>query len=262
VRGFFRQVPAAPATRRRRLLAIARAHRDAGVLFYQPPEPGAPESEARLQHAGQLLAACPVWGWPAGFTGRRDAFLIILTRVLGHSHAAARTITAQDVEVGDGMVRIRGRSVPAGGEPRRCPRCAVTRWLSVLGQADGVGRHDAYRELTGLAAATTLEEHGHTLKAPQRFRAAPSLLPPIDRHGWPAERHPVLSLRSIGTILATAAARGPAPGLSPPEALAPEGGLVCDDTALAALLAKVEENTADLDARIAQVLDADAAGRY
>jgi hypothetical protein len=270
VRGFFTEVSAAPATRRRRLLAISRAHRDAGALLYRPPDPEAREPEAARREAGRLLAACPSRGWPAGFTGRRDAFLIVLTRVLGYSHAGARTVTATDIEAGEGIVRLRGATVPVTGDPRTCPRCVVVRWLSVLDQADGVGRHDAYQALATASAPTVASEHVHTLAEPQRWRRARSLLPPIDQHGWIDDYHPVLSLRSIGTRLAAASAREPTPEAAPtPSAetaaegapAAPNHAVSLDDAELFALLADVEKGAADLNARIEALLRQDSSHR-
>jgi hypothetical protein len=268
LRGFFTEVSAAPATRRRRLLAISRAHRDAGVLLYRPPEESAHDPEAARREAGRVLAACPSRGWPAGFTGRRDAFLIVLTRVLGYSHAAARTVTATDIEAGEGIVRLRGATVPTSTDSRTCPRCVVVRWLSVLDQADGVGRHDAYQALATASAPTLASEHVHILDEPRRWRRAQSLLPPIDQHGWIDDYHPVLSLRSIGTRLAAAAARDPVPEAvdSPSEqAVGAEGvpaaqgqAASLDDAELFALLTDVEKGATELNARIEALLRQDS----
>jgi hypothetical protein len=268
VRSFFADVSGAPATRRRRLLAISRAHRDAGALLYRPPEESAHDPDAARREAGRLLAACPTRGWPAGFTGRRDAFLIVLTRVLGYSHAAARTVTATDIEAGQGIVRLRGKTVPVTEDPRTCPRCVVVRWLAVLDQADGVGRHDAYQALTTDSAPTVASEHFHTLAEQQRWRRARSLLPPIDQHGWIDDYHPVLSLRSIGTRLAAAAAHEPTPeAVHPPSTgaaaaegvpAAPDQAASLDDAELFALLADVENGAAELNARIEALLRQDS----
>jgi hypothetical protein len=257
LRGFFRQVPGKPATLRRRLRAIAAAHRAAGVLLYQPPQPGERDSGALLRDAGELIAACPTRGWPAGFTGRRDAFLVVLTTVLGHSHAAAREITAGHIDIGDGMIRIAGRAVPVSTDPRRCPRCAVARWLVVLDEADGLAPRTVHDELTLARPATASAEHAHAAPGTGRWRATGPLAPTIDRYGWRGGRP--LSRRAIGTILTTTAARGPTPEPDSPTLPAPTGRPTIDDAAVSALLAKIEDDTAALDARIAAILADDRA---
>jgi hypothetical protein len=97
--------------------------------------------------------------------------------------------------------------VPTTEDPRTCLQRDVVRWLSVLDQADGVSRHDAYRALATASAPTLASEHVHTLAAPQGWRLARSLLSPIDQRGWIDDYHPVLSLHSIGSRLAAAQAR-------------------------------------------------------
>jgi hypothetical protein len=260
LRGFFRQVSGAPATRRRRLLAIAAAHRAAGCLLYQPPDPTPSQRDpgAWLRAPGALIAACPMRGWPAGFAGRRDAFLIVLIRVLGHTHSGARGITPADIDIGDGLIRIRGDTVPATDDAATCPRCAVARWLTALDVADGLAPRTLQDELTTPAAPTIQAGHDHRSPETGRWRATGPLLPPIDRYGWRRDQKP-LSRCSIGTRLSLAATRErpPEPPQAPP---APESGLAIDDDAVTALLTKLEDDTAALDARIAAILDADAAG--
>jgi hypothetical protein len=260
MRGFFRQVSGAPVTRRRRLLAIAAAHRTAGCLLYQPPDPapGRHDPDARLRAAGALIAACPTRGWPAGFAGRRDAFLIVLTRVLGHSHSAARAVTAADIDIGYGLIRIRGDTIPTTDDARTCPRCAVARWLAALDEADGLAGRTLADELSTARAPTAESGHGHAVPEAGHWRATGPLLPPIDRYGWRRDPKP-LSRCSIGTRLALATTREPPP--EPPAAPpAPKPGLAIDDEAVTALLSKLEDDTAALDARITAILDADADG--
>jgi hypothetical protein len=206
VRGFFRFVPAAPATRRRRLLAIAAAHHQAGCLFYQPPDPAGPERiQARLAAAAAMIAACPARGWPLGLTGRRDAILIILVEVLGHTHRQVQRLTPNDVDAGQGIIRIRGRTVPESDEIRTCPRCAVARWLQVLDHPDPLGRSHAYTQIATARTPHNGDEHQHHPGDPRRWRAAPWLAPAIDQHGWIKDQP--LSQRSIGIHLQQARTR-------------------------------------------------------
>jgi hypothetical protein len=216
--GFFTQLPVRGTTPARRIAAIAAAHRNAGYLLQRPPN--TTHSDTR-PHPGPLIAACPTQGWPHGLLGRRDAFLITLTQVLGYSHTQARrihpgdiTITTdptpgtEDTHTGTGdaetvLPNIRGNAVPTTGDPRTCPACAVVRWLDILGIADGLGRGSARMQLAAATAPTALDPHHHTPTDPPRWRHAAQLLPAIDRHGWIDDYQP-LSTRSIHTRLTLA----------------------------------------------------------
>ncbi len=159
-----------------------------------------------------MIAACATRGWPAGLTGRRDAFLIVLTEVLGYPHRAARGLRPADIiepatgPAGEAVPWLAGRAVPGGGDPRSCPACAVARWLDILGMADGLGRGSARMALTAADAPTTASPHQHTSNEPARWRAAAVLLPAIDRHGWLDDYRPITT-RTIRTRLALAAGR-------------------------------------------------------
>jgi len=136
-----------------------------------------------------MIAACATRGWPAGLTGRRDAFLIVLTEILGYPHRAVRGLFPADITVptpgpaGESVPRLAGRPVPSGGDPRTCPACAVARWLDILGVADGLGHGSARTALTSVDAPTPTGPHQHTPTEPARWRGAAVLLPAVDRHG-------------------------------------------------------------------------------
>jgi hypothetical protein len=165
-----------------------------------------------------LIAACPTSGWPSGFHGRRVAFLIVLTKVLGYTTTQARQLRTGDIDpdpisspisihtaVGP---RIRGSAVPTSDDPRSCPACAVVRWLETLGAAEGLGRGSARMHLHAAQPTTPTSPHNHTITSPHRWRQATQLLPAIDRHGWIEDYRP-MSTRSITTRLALAASRCP-----------------------------------------------------
>src|ERR1700754_430004 len=84
--GFLTQVPTRGTTPARRVAAIAAAHRRTGHLLPRHTHTDTAPTDAHRPAArpdpGQLIAACPTRGWPHGFLGRRDAFLIVLTAVL------------------------------------------------------------------------------------------------------------------------------------------------------------------------------------
>jgi hypothetical protein len=238
--GFLTQVPARGTTPARRVAAIAAAHRHAGYLPPRPTHttqtatPDTDQPDARPD-PGQMLAACPTRGWPHGFLGRRDGFLIVLTSVLGYSRTQARHIQPTDITTSPSTStntdtgteidvdtdpaaapRIRGSVLPSSDDPRTCPACAAVRWLDILGIADGLGRGSARMHLTAASQPTSASPHHHTLTDTARWRHAAQLLPAIDRHGW-IDDYRSLSTRSIHTRLALAALRAASPGTTHPQ---------------------------------------------
>jgi len=206
--GFLAAAPARPATVARRVRAIAAAHRRAGYLLTRPEHgPAAPRAARarRRTDPGLMIAACATRGWPAGFSGRRDAFLIVATEVLGYPHAAARDLRPTEITFpasepdGETVLRIEGRAVSAGDDPRTCPACAVVRWLDILGVADG------------LAAA---RRAWPWLLFMHRLRPARTSTSPASPRGGAARRS--CCPRSIGTAGSTTTARSP-PAPSAPD---------------------------------------------
>ncbi len=152
-----------------------------------------------------MIAACPTRGWPTGFTGRRDAFLVVLVEVLGRTRDQARQLTPSEITTtGDGF-RIGGAAVPASDDPHTCPVCAVARWLEVCDLVDGLGRAIAREALTAAAAPSATSPHTH-VPCHQRWRQAPWLMIGIDQHGWLHDTEP-LSARSTSTRLIAIRAR-------------------------------------------------------
>lgn len=123
------------ASRRRRSAAISWARQQAG--FPAPirrsvirPHPAAFWSDELLDEALQRL---PLYGWPAGIFGRRDAVLLICRY---RAHLSFRQIVELDchdiVIVGDGALSIAGQVMPRHADPRCCPACCWLRWLVIL----------------------------------------------------------------------------------------------------------------------------------
>lgn len=209
--GFLTALPARPATLARRVRAIAAAHRRAGHLLDRPDiGPAAPSPSVarrpRWTDPGAMLAACPTRGWPCGLHGRRDAFLIVTALVLDLPQARVRGLLPAEVAVGADGALVCEQAVPSDADPRRCPRCAVVRWLEILGVLDGLGRGSARMDLTTAHAPTATDPHRHDLRGPRRWRAAATLLPALDRHGWHDDYRPITT-RTIRTRLALAGTR-------------------------------------------------------
>lgn len=211
VAGFLTAIPARPATVGRRLRAIAAAHRVAGWptehLHCELPVDAAGTGQARRrrERAGDLIAGCPTRGWPDGFTGRRDAVLVVLVEVLGHSRDRARRLTPDVITVTGHGLRIGSRAVPETDDPRSCPGCALVRWLEVCDLADGLGRALARRMLTSAIPPGPTDPHAH-LPGHQRWREAPWLVTGIDQHGRRRDDEP-LSSRAVTARLAAARRR-------------------------------------------------------
>jgi len=233
--GFLAALPARPATVARRVRAIAAAHRRAGHLLTRPdtgPAASRPAAAPRRPDPALMIAACATRGWPVGLSGRRDAFLIVLTESLGYTPRAARGLRAGDITVpttgpaGEAVPWLAGRAVPSCGDPRGCPACAVVRWLDILGVADGLGRGSARTALAAADAPTPASPHQHTPREPARWRAAAVLLPAVDRHGWLDDYRPI-STRTIRARLGLASGRAGPDGLpgeppdTPPAAVNP-----------------------------------------
>lgn len=239
--GFLSALPARPATLVRRVRAIAAAHRRAGYLLARPDTgPGAaPMARPRRRgpDPGLMIAACATRGWPCGFAGRRDAFLIVLTETLGYPHRSARELRPSDIHLplgagADDEARpvIAGQAVPTGDGPRTCPACAVVRWLQVLGIADGLGRGSARMALSAADAPTAASAHQHIPSEPARWRGAAVLLPAIDRHGWHEDYRPMTTsairarLARVAERVTTADPLGETPGPPPAPARAAATG--------------------------------------
>ena len=82
------------------------------------------------------LRDLPSHGWTAGWTGRRDRALLVLSYMAGLSYENIATLTVGDVTISDGTATIR---TPGGTTILRqaddgllCGPCALARWLHAL----------------------------------------------------------------------------------------------------------------------------------
>jgi len=140
---FLADCPAAPATQRRRVIAIDHHHSAAGHptpgadprvrgALGRPPTdlpPVTPETVARVDAALRML---PSRGWTDGLFGRRDRCLLVLSQLARIPHRHLAQLMAGDVTVADGVAAImvagHVRTVTAGDDPVTCGPCAVARW--------------------------------------------------------------------------------------------------------------------------------------
>lgn len=145
VLAFLADCPAAPATQRRRVIAIDHQHTTVGhpppgadpqvrAAVGRPPAeppPIAPEIRSRVDAA---LRALPSRGWTGGLFGQRDRCLLVLSQLAGIPHRQLARVTAADVTVAGGVATIAGAgrtwTVDAVPDPVLCGPCAVARWLT------------------------------------------------------------------------------------------------------------------------------------
>ena len=131
---------------------------------------------------------------PGGLHGRRDGFLLAVLDG-GASVNAVRRIAESSISLLPRPV-VAGTEPPVTDEPAFCGRCAVTRWLRVVGPA-ARGAKSEVREI--LAVDSHRAVHDCWIGLDGSWRGAPQLIPAIDRHGWLAGEP--LSRRAVFSIL-------------------------------------------------------------
>lgn len=97
------------------------------------PSDGGPSVDAALRRL-------PSHGWTAGWVGRRDRALLVLSQRAGLSFADLATLTVDDIVVHDGVATIRTEGASPATlrlteDGMLCGPCALSRWLHALGLA-------------------------------------------------------------------------------------------------------------------------------
>jgi hypothetical protein len=141
---FLTECPAAPATRRRRVIAIDHRHTAAGLAppgadprvraaIGRPPTEPAPIAAEVRARVDAALRALPSRGWTGGLFGQRDRCLLVLSQFARIPHRQLARLTAGDITVAGGVatIAVAGRTwtVQAMDDPVLCGPCAVARWL-------------------------------------------------------------------------------------------------------------------------------------
>ena len=210
---------AAPATQAKRVRAIDRVAIAAGhppvqrtpelLTVLRGGRPAQPTRETfEADGVEAALRALPSHGWTAGWFGRRDRALIVLSQIAGLPYRHIAQLRAGDVTFADdgaASIQAPGNAVriDSGGDPSTCPPCALARWLHVL---DLAGQHQrlAATYLASQAEAVN-EASPHRCRIPQRRRsratAAMPLLPPSDRWGsLPSDPAESMSAHSLSSL--------------------------------------------------------------
>lgn len=186
------------------LKTLARAATSAG-LTWPGAEPQTAASdpweapERSWLPVGASLARCPVYGYPMGVRGRRDAWLIVLTRVLRLTRAQAVAVDPDDLP---GILD----QIPAPARDEdACLRCVAARWLDVATTADQWSRASVRQRVWPTSGQNTWRGSDRPCDGAceQPIPALSTgwvLAPAVDQHGWWTEWRP-MSTRTLTTIL-------------------------------------------------------------
>lgn len=200
---YLRELPCARSVQVKRIRAIQAVHAEVGQELSVPRVTGSLPDMWRpvegLVGPREAIAQTLRYRWPHGLVGRRDAWLILLTGILGLTRERARTIGqgTGDVLVLPGVFRIAGKSVTQDGDPRSCPACTAARWLDTIGPHFARGRGTYLERLNPTSAQPDRHDCERTIDNAWEDGI---LLPSIDRYG--AVGSQPLSTRAISSIVA------------------------------------------------------------
>lgn len=186
---FLLDCPTTPSDTRRRAAAALTACAGAGNPLHDPgqPEPTAPlaRSGHGWLHLHEALDRIPVWGWPSGFTGRRDG-LILIAADQGLTRPGIAALTVDDGDLSGDQVTLNGTPVEATPSPHACPACRVWLWVQALTAVLDSGRAGGIRAVT---EGVVDRPDQHVCQVPRTHRPDPApLAVAVDQHGWVADR--------------------------------------------------------------------------
>ena len=189
------------STHRRRLAAISWIHVTNNLPSPVVQSPRFPNPELLAVAVDELLEHVPVWGWPAGIFGRRDALLIVLRFRAGMTLPAIGDLTADRVRVIDQHLVIDDHSVnlPPADDARCCPACIWLRWRSVL---ELIRRYATTRTLREFLARSDVDQNTEMHRCEQGTAVAVDgpVIMPIDRWGAaPLPRRPATT-RTLNSL--------------------------------------------------------------
>lgn len=210
---FLTEVGGSDWSKRRRIQVIRRVHSDVGQKFEWPTTGERPHP---WRHGPgwltltEALSDIPKAGWPIGFRGRRDGFLLVLAGQLRLQREEIRSVTKDQVQRHGDQWLIQGEEISTDDDPLKCPSCAVSRWLRCLGWAANGDRGEARKALMRLRRSDIEQHHDCADPVSDRWRDTWQLLPPIDPHGW-MDEYAAISTRAISGIITLRQTRWPLP---------------------------------------------------
>lgn len=139
--------------------------------------------------ADNALRILPSHGWTAGWTGRRDRALIVLSQVADLPYQRIARLSAGDISFADGAATIDGpdgaTTVAPSSNGLLCAPCALARWLHALDLTVVYADTSVIASVIGRAAPLTAQSP-HVCQNPQQINAATRdvpALPTIDAWG-------------------------------------------------------------------------------
>lgn len=212
---FLRQNPCGPSIAKLRARAVS-------VRMGWVDEPSGEATHLAWPGANELLLSLPEAleridpsGWPGGFRGRRDAFLLVLLGHVGLTRRQALDTRADGFEWTPEGWQLQGDLIASNpsGSPATCLSCAVSRWFGVLGENDHWSSSSARTFIARSSQLLTHDCQSPLLHRPDSYwREAHVLLPAIDRHGMTSMPvHSPMSERAVTSVLSTRRARLTAP---------------------------------------------------
>ena len=188
-----------------------------------------PPQHHPLGQVEAVMRSLPSHGWTAGWLGRRDRALLVLSQFAGLSAGQIGALTAGDLTIADGVATIR----TSGGKTTLrlvdddllCGPCALARWVHALDLTvvypDGRVIASVIARAVPLTANSPHLCQSNNAITPPTQRVA--LLPPVDHWGHPVRVVQPSSAATrttragAGRVGATARlAAGPAPRSTPP----------------------------------------------
>lgn len=173
-----------------------------------------PDRTRAVRSVDAALRALPSHGWPAGWVGRRDRALLVLSQLAALPFSAIAALTVDDIVVHDGEATIRADhgdpvTLPITQDCLLCGPCALSRWLHALGLARVHSDGRVVASVIARAAPLTphsphvcegtpqaSEETGETLVFPADERWATA---PASRPALPIPARPLHDLRARTT---------------------------------------------------------------
>lgn len=184
-------------------------------------EAAEPFSRSRVD---AVLRTLPSHGWQAGWIGRRDRALLVLSQISGLSYQQIAELKAGDIAISEGLATIRvagaSRTVKQSDDGLICAPCVLARWLHALDLT--VIYPDNCVVASVIARAMPLTANSPHLcqgeTAISESTAQMSLMPTIDQWGVPVvtavlagptrprETRSALPVQRVGVILPDPAA--------------------------------------------------------